>query len=55
MKNNTVQDFNTQLHGVRMQSLYLNLINNQESKIDNARHKGKVLSGYFKIMRICGL
>lgn len=55
MKNKTVQGFNNELHGVRMQSLYLGLINNRDSKIGDTRHKGKVLNGYFKIMNICGL
>ena len=56
MKNyKTVAGFNRELHGVRMQSLYLGLINNRDSKISDSRHKGKALNGYFKIMNICGL
>ena len=48
----TLQEFNNQLSGVRMQTLYLDLINNRSSKINDTRHKGKVLSGYFKMMNL---
>ena len=48
----TLQEFNNQLHGVKMQTLYLDLINNRGSKINDTRHKGKVLNGYFKIMNL---
>ena len=48
----TLQNFNNQLHGVRMQTLYRDLINNRGDKIGDTRHKGKVLSGYFKMMNL---
>jgi hypothetical protein len=52
MVNNTVQDFYNEMEGVRIQTLYLSLINDRSDKIDDEKHKLKLLKGYAKIMNL---
>ena len=52
MTNDTVEQFNNELVSVRTQSIYLDLINNRGDKVDDMKHKDKVLFGYNKIMNL---
>lgn len=52
MTNKTVEQFNNEMVSVRLQSLYLDLINNRGDKVDDDKHKAKVLTGYNKIMNL---
>jgi hypothetical protein len=50
MTNNTVEQFVNEMAGVRTQSIYLDLINDRSDKVNDTRHKIKVLTGYNIIM-----
>ena len=52
MTNNTVEQFTNEMVSVRTQSLYLSLINDRKNKVDDMKHKAKVLYGYNKIMNL---
>jgi len=52
MTNSTVEQFNNEMVSVRTQSIYLDLINNRGDKVDDMKHKDKVLVGYNKIMNL---
>lgn len=43
-------DFNRQLVAVREQNIYLDLINNRDAKLNDEKHKRKLLNGYYKIL-----
>lgn len=45
-------DFNRQLVAVREQNIYLDLTNNRDAKLNDEKHKRKLLNGLSKIMSL---
>lgn len=50
--NDTLEQFNMKSQYIQEQNIYLDLINNRSSAIDNMTNKYTVLMGYSKIMNL---